>query len=83
MASLDEILQRISSLPNDNFWSILVTTPAQQQQALTELEESIPIFIDEAVKVITITPDVELLIHEVQSSEAYILLWQFDIWQQE
>jgi hypothetical protein len=83
MASLDEILQRISSLPNDNFWSVLVTAPAQQQQALTELEESIPIFIDEAVKVIAITPDVESLIHEVQSSEAYILLWQFDIWQQE
>lgn len=83
MASLDEILQRISSLPNDNFWLVLVTAPAQQQQALTELEESIPIFIDEAVKVIAITPDVELLIHEVQSSEAYILLWQFDIWQQE
>jgi hypothetical protein len=81
-SSLDEILQRISSRPNDNFWSILVTAPAQQQQALTELEESIPIFIDEAVKVIAITPDVELLIHEVQSSEAYILLWQFDIWQQ-
>jgi hypothetical protein len=83
MTSLDEILQRVSSLPNANFWSVLVTAPAQQQQALTELEESIPIFIDEAVKVIAINPDVELLIHEVQSSEAYILLWQFDIWQQE
>lgn len=51
MTSLDEILQRISSLPNANFWSVLVTSPEQQQQALTELEESIPIFIDEAVNI--------------------------------
>jgi hypothetical protein len=83
VTSLDEILQRISSLPNANFWSVLVTSPEQQQQALTELEESIPIFIDEVVTVITITPDVEALIHAVQASEAYILLWQFDIWQPE
>jgi hypothetical protein len=83
VTSLDEILQRISSLPSDNFWSVLVISPDQQQQALTELEESIPIFIDEAVEVIAITPDVEVLIHAVQASEAYILLWQFDSWQLE
>jgi hypothetical protein len=83
MTSLDEILQRISSLPDANFWSMLVTAPEQQQQALTELEESIPIFINESVKVIAVTPDVEALIDAVRSSEAYILLWQFDIWQQE
>jgi hypothetical protein len=83
MASLDEILQRISTLPNANFWSVLVTALEQQQQALTELEEAIPIFIEEAVKVIAITPDLELLIDEVRASEEYILLWQFDIWQPE
>jgi hypothetical protein len=83
MTSLDEILQRISSLPNANFWSVLVTEAEQQEPALIELEESIPIFIDEAVKVIAITPDVEELVHIVQASESYILLWQFDIWQPE
>jgi hypothetical protein len=83
MTSLDEILQRISTLPNANFWSVLVTPPEQQQQALTELEEAIPVFIDEAVKVIAVTSDVTVLIDAVRSSEAYILLWQFDIWQPE
>jgi hypothetical protein len=83
MTSLDEILQRISSLPNANFWSVLVIPPEQQQHALTELEESIPIFIDEAVEVIAITPDIEALVHAVQASQVYILLWQFDIWQPE
>jgi hypothetical protein len=83
VTSLDEILQRLSSLPNANFWSAIVTAPEQQQQALTELEESIPIFIDEAVTVIAITPDIEALIDAVRSSESYILLWQFDIWQTE
>ena len=83
MTSLDEILQRLSSLPNANFWSVIVTAPEQQQQALIELEESIPIFIDESVKLISITPDLEALIDAVRSSEAYILLWQFDIWQPE
>jgi hypothetical protein len=83
MTSLDEILQRLSSLPNANFWSVLVAPPEQQQQSLIELEESIPIFIDEAVEIIAITPDVEAIIHIVQASEAYILLWQFDTWQPE
>jgi hypothetical protein len=83
VTSLDEILQRISSLPNANFWSVLVTSPEQQQQALTELEESIPIFIDEVVTVVAITPDLEALIHAIQASEEYILLWQFDSWQPE
>jgi hypothetical protein len=40
---------------------MLVTVPEQQQQAVTELEESIPIFIDEDVKVIDITLDLEIL----------------------
>lgn len=83
MPSLDEILQRISSLPSANFWLVLVTVPEQQQQALTELEEAIPIFVDEAVKVIAITPDLETLIEAVQTSEVYLLLWQFDTWQPE
>jgi hypothetical protein len=83
MASLDEILQRLSSLPNANFWSVLVNEPEQQQQASIELEESIPIFIDESVNVIAITPDIEALIQAVQSSDSYILLWQFDIWKLE
>lgn len=84
MTSLDEILQRISSLPSANFWSVLVTDPEQQQQALIELEEAIPIFIDEVVKVIAITSNLETLIEAVQTSEAeYLLLWHFEIWQRE
>ncbi len=83
MTSLDEILQRISSLPNANFWSVLVTAPEQQHQALTELEESIPIFIDAAIKTIAVDLRIEVLIQAVRSSEDYILLWQFDSWQPE
>jgi hypothetical protein len=82
MTSLDEILQRISSLPDANFWSVLVTAPEQQHQALTELEEAIPIFIDEVVKVIAVTSDLETLIQSVRAAaEDYLLLWQFDMWQ--
>jgi hypothetical protein len=83
VTSLDEILQRISSLPNANFWSVLVTAPEQQHQALTELEESIPIFIDAAIKTIAVDLRIEVLIQAVRSSEDYILLWQFDSWQPE
>jgi hypothetical protein len=83
MASLDEILQRLSSLPDANFWSVLVTATEEQDRAVTELEESIPIFIDEVVKVIAVTPGIEALIDAVRSTEAYILMWQFDIWQPE
>jgi hypothetical protein len=84
MISLDGILQRISTLPSANFWSVLITAPNQQQQALTELEESIPIFIDSSVKVIPITPGLESVIAVIQASEdEYVLLWQFDSWQPE
>jgi hypothetical protein len=82
MTSLDEILQRISSLPDANFWSVLVTSSEQQHRALTELEEAIPIFIDEVVKVIAVTSDLETLIQSVRAAAAdYLLLWQFDMWQ--
>jgi hypothetical protein len=84
MVSLDEILQRISSLPNANFWSVLVIASEQQQEAIAELEEAIPIFIDEPVKSISATLDLETLIEMLKAAkDDYILLWKFDAWQQE
>jgi hypothetical protein len=84
MTSLDEVLQRISSLPDANFWSVMICLPEQQQQALSELEEAIPIFIEKPVKIIANTLGLESLITEVSASqEDYILLWQFDVWQLE
>jgi hypothetical protein len=82
MTSLDEILQRIATLPDRNFWSVLVVEAVQQQQALIELEESIPIFTDQPLKVLAVTDDLESLILAVQASEEEsVLLWQFESWQ--
>lgn len=82
MTSLDEILQRISSLPSANFWLVLIVTPDQQQQGLAELEEAISIFTDEAVGIIAVTSDLDSLIQSVQALEDdYLCLWQFDVWQ--
>jgi sulfur carrier protein ThiS len=82
MVSLDEILQRIVSFPSSaNCWAGLVIPPEQQQQALQELEESIPIFTDEPVKVLSADTNLEELIKTMQiSQQEYIVLWQFDAW---
>jgi hypothetical protein len=82
MTSLDEILQRIACLPDRNFWSVLVVEAEQQQQALTELEDSIPIFTDQPIKAFAVTDDLESLIQAVQEShDGHVLLWQFEAWQ--
>jgi hypothetical protein len=82
MTFIDEILQRLASLPDRNFWSALVVESDQHQQALAELEDSIPIFTDKPVKVLAITDDLASLIQAVQESEeGYVLLWQFEAWQ--
>jgi hypothetical protein len=84
MTSLDEILQRIATLPDRNFWSVLVVEAHHQKQALAELEDSIPIFTDQPIKVLAATPDLESLLQSVQESEeGYVLLWQFESWQPE
>jgi hypothetical protein len=81
MASCDEMLQRIYSLPKRNVWASLVVRPEQLNIALEELEETLPIFIDGAFRALEITLDLEDLIQKIHEADDYILLWNFEQWE--
>ena len=80
MSSCDEILQRISSIPRQNSWFIFIIPQNQQNDAIEELEGSIPIFLEEPVRVISADIGLKNLVEEINASDDYILLWRFDRW---
>jgi hypothetical protein len=80
MTSCDEILQRIISLPKHNSWSVLTIPAEQQQLAVEELEESIPIFLEESIHVISAGTNVANLLEDIDASEDFLFLWNFESW---
>jgi hypothetical protein len=82
MISTDEILQRIYSLPQCNSWSVLICASSQQAEALEELEEVLPIFLDIPVQFLEGDQELDNLIKILQSSDDYMLLWKFHQWDQ-
>jgi hypothetical protein len=80
MKSCDEILQRILSLPKHNSWSVLTIPAEQQQLAVEELEESIPIFLEESIHVISADTSVATLLENIDSSDEFVFLWNFETW---
>jgi hypothetical protein len=80
MSSCDEILQRILSTPRQNSWFIFIIPQNQQNDAIEELEESIPIFLEEPVKVISADIGLKKLVEEIGASDDCILLWRFETW---
>lgn len=82
MVSTDEILQRILSLPKQNVWSVLVLPEDQQQLAVEELQETIPVFTEGSITVISADIGCEALLQSIWNSEGLILIWQFDDWQE-
>jgi hypothetical protein len=80
MSSCDEILQRILSVPSQNSWFMFIIPKNQQHDAIEELEESIPIFLEEPVKVISADIGLKKLVEEISASDDRILLWRFETW---
>ncbi len=80
MISCDEILQRIASLPKRNFWSILIIPAEQQHAAIEELEETIPVFLEESIHVISADTSVATLLENIYSSDEFVFLWNFEAW---
>jgi hypothetical protein len=81
MSSCDEILQRVYSSPRRNIWAILIVKSEQQNIALEELEETLPIFIDGAFRALEVTFDLEDLIQKIHEADDYVLLWNFEPWE--
>jgi hypothetical protein len=81
MASCDEILQRVYSLPKRNIWAVLIIKSEQLNIALEELEETLPIFMDGAFRALEVTLDLEDLIQKICEADDYVLLWNFEQWE--
>jgi hypothetical protein len=80
MISCDESLQRILSLPKHNDWSVLIVSAEQQQLAVEELEETIPVFLEESIHVISAATNVTALLEAIHSSDEFVFLWNFESW---
>jgi hypothetical protein len=80
MTSCDEILQRILSLPKHNSWSVLIVPAEQQQLTIEELEETIPVFLEESIYVISANTNVATLLESIYSSDEFVFLWNFESW---
>jgi hypothetical protein len=80
MTSCDEILQRILSLPKHNSWSVLIVPAEQQQLTIEELEETIPVFLEESIHVISANTNVATLLESIYSSDEFVFLWNFESW---
>jgi hypothetical protein len=80
MFSCDEILQRILSVPSQNSWFMFIIPKNQQHDAIEELEESIPIFLNEPVEVISADIGLKNLVEKIDVSDDRILLCHFEAW---
>ncbi|MGD1873018.1 MAG: hypothetical protein ACFB02_08180 [Mastigocoleus sp.] len=78
---IDEFLQRIGSQPNGNIWSVLVTSSLNNYELVQELEESLEIFTECEIGVISADNKVNFIVNEIQkSSEDYLIIWNFENW---
>lgn len=79
--SIDEFLQRIGSQPNGNIWSVLVTSNFDRDELIEELEETISIFTESEVGIISADNKVDIVVNEVQQAlEDYLIIWDFEKW---
>lgn len=79
--SIDEFLQRVGSQPNGNIWSVMVTVNSDKQELVEELEETISIFTECEVGIISADNKVDNIVNEIQSaSEYYLIIWNFETW---
>jgi hypothetical protein len=81
MISIDEILQRIHSIPQCNSWSVLISPSDRNLDTLGELEEVLPSFLDVPVQFLTADRELDSLIKGLQSSNGYVVLWKFSEWE--
>jgi hypothetical protein len=80
--SLDELLIRIGSHPDSNIWAVLVVKSEDIPSIVEDLQDTLEIFIESEIAVISGQNGAKELIEQVKKAEQdYILLWQLDVWQ--
>ncbi len=79
--STDTLLQKIGAQPDGNIWTVLVVETSDIDEVISELSETISIFAECKIKIISAQSGASELIEQiVQSSENYLLLWTFEAW---
>jgi hypothetical protein len=84
LKSTDELLQRIGAQPDGNVWTVLVVDNSDIKILIEELSETIGIFSECEVKVISARNGALNLVSQIEeSSEDYILVWFSEAWNSE
>ncbi|MDJ0733047.1 MAG: hypothetical protein QNJ47_03010 [Nostocaceae cyanobacterium] len=79
--SIDEFLQRVGSQPNGNIWSVLVTANSDNYEVVKELEETLAIFTECEIAIISANNSVNIIVDNIQkSTEDYLIIWNFENW---
>jgi hypothetical protein len=79
--STDTLLQKLGAQPDGNIWTILVVETSDIDEVVEELSETISIFSECEIKVISVQNGASDLVEQIiQSSEDYLLLWTFEAW---
>jgi hypothetical protein len=79
--STDELLQRIGSQSNENIWTVLVADDLDLSDVIEELSETLSIFAECNIKVISAQNGVFNLVKEIiHSSEELVLIGNFENW---
>ena len=82
--STDALLQKLGVQPDGNIWTVLVVETSDIDEVVAELSETISIFAECEIKIISAQNGASELIEQiVQSSENYLLLWTFEAWTRE
>lgn len=82
--SIDELLQRVGVQPEGNIWLVLVVASSSFDQAVDELRETLGIFIEYKIEVVSANRKASDLIKQIKdATENYLLLRDFESWIQE
>jgi hypothetical protein len=81
LTSTDKLLQKLGTQPNSNIWTVLIVETSDTDEVVEELGETISIFVECQIKVMSAKNGAfELIEQIVKSSEDYLLLWNFEAW---
>ena len=81
--SSDEFIQRIGMQPFGNIWSTLIVDYQNIEEVVQELKDTINIFAECEIKVISGVNGVDQLIEQViDATEDYLIFYQLNDWQE-
>lgn len=80
--SLDELLQRIGSRPDSNIWMVIVVNPDDMKATIEDLQDTIEIFTECETGVISGGYGARELVTQINKAlQEYLLLHQFELWE--